>query len=53
MKLKGLLFRKLKELTKEEKPLDLPGFKLKEVKDHHIIEIPSFKSEKEINVIYP
>ena len=52
MKLKGLLFRKIKELTEEDKKkLDLPGFRLKEVK--HIVEIPSFKNEREVNVIYP
>ncbi|HDJ96702.1 MAG TPA: hypothetical protein ENG45_01370, partial [Candidatus Aenigmarchaeota archaeon] len=50
MKLKGLLFRKLFGKT-EEKEVELPGVKIGEKKV--IVEIPSFKNEREVNVIYP
>jgi len=51
MKLKGLLFRKIKEAKKPKEKLELPGVKIKE--RAHIVDIPSFKDETEVNVVYP
>lgn len=53
MKLKGLLFRKLKEMEKEKKKreVELPGIKIKE--RTHIVEIPKVKDETKINITYP
>jgi flagellar protein FlaI len=49
-RMKGLLYRKVKEMEKKEE-IELPGFAVK--KTAHIIEFPEITDIKKINVIYP
>jgi flagellar protein FlaI len=48
-KMKGLLYRKVKEMEKRE--IELPGFAVKRAA--HIVEFPEITDIKKVNVIYP